>query len=145
VCRFRWVATGEWVSWSAKVPQVEVETHKVAAPDVVIPTVYTVRHESLLSTLLFEHKPMVLCGPPGSGKTMTLFSALLSTARPRGEILPFKVLLLRNLFKIMEQLQLFSVHISKPLLGFLVYFCSNFLNHHQNVLWSFSWQCSTLV
>ncbi|CAF5141949.1 unnamed protein product, partial [Rotaria sp. Silwood1] len=22
------------------------------------------------------HKPLVLCGPPGSGKTMTLFSAL---------------------------------------------------------------------
>lgn len=67
---------GEWVPWSAKVPQVEVETHKVAAPDVVIPTVDTVRHEYLLSTWLFEHKPMVLCGPPGSGKTMTLFSAL---------------------------------------------------------------------
>ena len=54
----------------------EVETHKVAAPDVVIPTVDTVRHESLLYTWLAEHKPLVLCGPPGSGKTMTLFSAL---------------------------------------------------------------------
>lgn len=67
---------GEWVAWSAKVPQIEVETHKVGAPDVVIPTIDTVRHEALLSTWLFEHKPMVLCGPPGSGKTMTLFSAL---------------------------------------------------------------------
>ena len=36
------------------------------------------RHESLLYTWLAEHKPMVLCGPPGSGKTMTLFSALRS-------------------------------------------------------------------
>ena len=67
---------GEWVPWSAKVPRIEVETHKVASPDVVIPTVDTVRHESLLYTWLAEHKPMVLCGPPGSGKTMTLFSAL---------------------------------------------------------------------
>lgn len=76
LCSLKVSITGEWVPWSAKVPQVEVETHKVAAPDVVIPTVDTVRHESLLSTWLFEHKPMVLCGPPGSGKTMTLFSAL---------------------------------------------------------------------
>ena len=68
--------TGEWIPWSSKVPQVEVETHKVGAPDVVIPTIDTVRHEALLYTWLAEHKPMVLCGPPGSGKTMTLFSAL---------------------------------------------------------------------
>lgn len=68
--------SGEWVPWQSKVPQIEVETHKVAAPDIVIPTVDTVRHESLLYTWLAEHKPLVLCGPPGSGKTMTLFSAL---------------------------------------------------------------------
>ncbi|CAM9594499.1 unnamed protein product [Lampetra planeri] len=68
--------TGEWVPWQAKVPQIEVETHKVAAPDVVVPTLDTVRHEALLYTWLAEHKPLVLCGPPGSGKTMTLFSAL---------------------------------------------------------------------
>ncbi|KAI8505359.1 Cytoplasmic dynein 1 heavy chain 1 [Branchiostoma belcheri] len=68
--------TGDWLPWNAKVPQVEVETHKVAAPDVVVPTLDTVRHEALLYTWLAEHKPLVLCGPPGSGKTMTLFSAL---------------------------------------------------------------------
>nr|CAD7423028.1 unnamed protein product [Timema monikensis] len=68
--------TGEWSPWSNKVPQIEVETHKVAAPDIVVPTLDTVRHESLLYTWLAEHKPLVLCGPPGSGKTMTLFSAL---------------------------------------------------------------------
>ncbi|KAG7158919.1 Dynein heavy chain, cytoplasmic-like [Homarus americanus] len=68
--------SGEWMLWSTKVPSMEVETHKVAAPDVVVPTVDTVRHEALLYTWLAEHKPLVLCGPPGSGKTMTLFSAL---------------------------------------------------------------------
>lgn len=68
--------TGEWQSWQGKVPQIEVETHKVASPDVVVPTLDTVRHEALLYTWLAEHKPLVLCGPPGSGKTMTLFSAL---------------------------------------------------------------------
>ncbi|THY74507.1 dynein heavy chain [Aureobasidium pullulans] len=44
--------------------------------DVVIPTVDTVRHEDVLYSWLAEHKPLLLCGPPGSGKTMTLFSAL---------------------------------------------------------------------
>ncbi|XP_030854690.1 cytoplasmic dynein 1 heavy chain 1 [Strongylocentrotus purpuratus] len=68
--------SGEWVPWQSKVPQIEVETHKVAAPDLVVPTLDTVRHEALLYTWLAEHRPMVLCGPPGSGKTMTLFSAL---------------------------------------------------------------------
>ncbi|GAB6020623.1 Dynein heavy chain, cytoplasmic [Chamberlinius hualienensis] len=67
---------GDWAAWQNKVPQIEVETHKVAAPDVVVPTLDTVRHEALLYTWLAEHKPLVLCGPPGSGKTMTLFSAL---------------------------------------------------------------------
>ena len=75
-CSLQVIPTGEWASWQAKVPKVEVETHKVAAADLVIPTIDTVRHESLLYTWLAEHKPLVLCGPPGSGKTMTLFSAL---------------------------------------------------------------------
>lgn len=59
---------GEWTPWHARVPQIEVETHRVAAPDLVIPTIDTVRHEHLLNTWLAEHKPLVLCGPPGSGK-----------------------------------------------------------------------------
>ncbi|VDO10427.1 unnamed protein product [Brugia timori] len=70
--------SGEWVQWVSKVPQMEVETHRVAAADLVIPTVDTVRHEMLLNTWLSEHKTLVLCGPPGSGKTMTLLSALRS-------------------------------------------------------------------
>ncbi|XP_065319190.1 dynein heavy chain, cytoplasmic-like isoform X2 [Gordionus sp. m RMFG-2023] len=69
---------GEWVAWSLRVPNLEIDTHKVANPDCVIPTVDTARHESLLYTWLAEHKPIILCGPPGSGKTMTLFNALRS-------------------------------------------------------------------
>ena len=68
--------SGEWSLWAIKVPRMDVETHKVAAPDAVVPTLDTVRHEALLATWLAEHKPLVLCGPPGSGKTMTLLSAL---------------------------------------------------------------------
>lgn len=67
---------GEWTPWQSKVPQLEIETHRVTAADLVIPTIDTVRHQSLLYAWLQDHKPLVLCGPPGSGKTMTLFSAL---------------------------------------------------------------------
>lgn len=70
------VANAEWVPWQSRVPTVEVETHAITSADVVIPTVDTVRHEDVLYSWLAEHKPLILCGPPGSGKTMTLFSAL---------------------------------------------------------------------
>eukprot|EP00127_Corallochytrium_limacisporum_P003948 Clim_evm33s155 gene=Clim_evmTU33s155 len=68
--------TGEWVPWRASIAQIEIETHRVGAPDVVVPTVDTVRHEALLMTWLEERHPMVLCGPPGSGKTMSLLNSL---------------------------------------------------------------------
>ncbi|GAA5808073.1 hypothetical protein MFLAVUS_001455 [Mucor flavus] len=70
------VSTGLWVPWESKVPVIEIETHKVADADMIIPTVDTIRHEEVLYSWLSEHKPLILCGPPGSGKTMTLFSAL---------------------------------------------------------------------
>ncbi|BGP05267.1 dynein heavy chain [Rhodotorula toruloides] len=70
------VSTGDWVSWQDSVPTIEVETQAVTSPDVVIPTMDTARHEEVLYSWLSEHRPLLLCGPPGSGKTMTLFSAL---------------------------------------------------------------------
>ncbi|KAF8746268.1 hypothetical protein AX14_000063 [Amanita brunnescens Koide BX004] len=70
------VSSGEWIAWQTRVPTIEIEAHSVTASDVVVPTIDTVRHEDVLYSWLSEHKPMMLCGPPGSGKTMTLFSAL---------------------------------------------------------------------
>ena len=67
---------GEWVPWQSQVPNIEINTHSITQTDVVIPTLDTVRHEEVLYSWLAEHKPLILCGPPGSGKTMTLFSAL---------------------------------------------------------------------
>jgi dynein heavy chain 1 len=66
----------DWELWQNQVPSVEVNTHSIVQTDVVIPTLDTVRHEDVLYSWLAEHKPLLLCGPPGSGKTMTLFSAL---------------------------------------------------------------------
>lgn len=70
------VSTGEWVPWKSMVPQIEIEAHKVAATDVVVTTTDTLRHMDVLKAWLVCHKPLVLCGPPGSGKTMTLNSVI---------------------------------------------------------------------
>ncbi|KAF7315713.1 Dynein heavy chain protein 1 [Mycena indigotica] len=70
------ISNGEWIAWQSKVPVIDIEPYAVTASDVVIPTMDTVRHEEVLYSWLSEHKPLMLCGPPGSGKTMTLFSAL---------------------------------------------------------------------
>lgn len=66
----------EWELWIESVPKVDLDTHAIIQTDVVVPTVDTSRHESLIYGLLNDHKPIILCGPPGSGKTMTLFGAL---------------------------------------------------------------------
>lgn len=61
---------GEWESWLLKVPSIELEGSKVDASDLVIPTIDTIRHETLLYTWLNEHKPLLLCGPPGRYKIL---------------------------------------------------------------------------
>lgn len=66
----------DWIPWQSHVPSLELDATQIEQTDVVIPTVDTVRHEDIIYGWLAEHKPLLLCGPPGSGKTMTLFSAL---------------------------------------------------------------------
>jgi dynein heavy chain 1 len=73
-----------WVNWSDRVPAVEMDAHKITKPDVVIQTVDTVRHTDVLSGWLGDHRPLILCGPPGAGKSMTLTSVL--TAMPDFEL-----------------------------------------------------------
>lgn len=70
------VSTGSWLPWSDRVPTMEVDVQNITATDIVIPTVDTLRHEALVYSWIRARKPVILCGPPGSGKTMTLFNAL---------------------------------------------------------------------
>lgn len=72
------VEDGEYELWSDSVPRMEIESHKAAATDVVITTTDTVRHSDVLGAWLGQRIPLVLCGPPGSGKTMSLTSVLQS-------------------------------------------------------------------
>lgn len=65
------VEDGEYEPWSDSVPRMEIESHRAAASDVVITTTDTVRHSEILGAWLNRRETIVLCGPPGSGKTMS--------------------------------------------------------------------------
>jgi dynein heavy chain 1 len=70
---------GQWVEWKARVPVTDIPAAKVGTNDVVIPTVDTTRHEEVIASWLKTGRPVVLCGPPGSGKTMSLTAVLRSS------------------------------------------------------------------
>lgn len=55
------VDNGEYELWSDSVPRMEIESHRVAATDVVITTTDTVRHSDVLSSFLGRRLPLVLC------------------------------------------------------------------------------------
>ena len=67
---------GEWTLWRSMLPEQSVTAKQVGGSSVVITTEDTVRHVDTLGAWLRQRKPLILCGPPGSGKTMTLMSTL---------------------------------------------------------------------
>ncbi|EGV61784.1 hypothetical protein CANTEDRAFT_131278 [Yamadazyma tenuis ATCC 10573] len=73
------IGTGEWIKWSSRIQPADLEPSQVSNPNTVVQTTDTVRHKSLIHSIMNEHKTLLLCGPPGSGKTMT-FLEVLKTA-----------------------------------------------------------------
>jgi dynein heavy chain 1 len=65
-----------WKAWSSRVPFTEIEASKINKDDTLIPTVDTLRHEYLIRSMVLSSRSLLLCGPPGSGKSMSIASAL---------------------------------------------------------------------
>ena len=75
-----------WRPWSLSVIQLDLQPQDVMSADTVVPTTDTLRHGDLIFSLINEHEPIILCGPPGSGKTMTVMEALRRS--PNMDIIP---------------------------------------------------------
>ncbi len=67
-----------WKPWSARVPFTEIESSKITEDNSLIPTVDTLRHEHIIRSIVLSSRSVLLCGPPGSGKSMSIISALSS-------------------------------------------------------------------
>ena len=72
------VEDGDFESWAMSVPSTDVDPRNAAISDQVVATTDTRRHEDIIRACLSSHRPLILCGPPGSGKTMMLSEALNS-------------------------------------------------------------------
>jgi dynein heavy chain 1 len=72
------IDTSDWGPYEDKVDAIELDSQKIVRADVVIDTIDTARHTDVINSWLTDHRPLILCGPPGSGKSMTLTAVLRS-------------------------------------------------------------------
>ena len=73
-------ASGKWVKFDQSLESVDIQANEIVRTDIIIPTVDTMRLENQLNHLSHTRSPLILCGPPGSGKSMILNNAIRNQA-----------------------------------------------------------------
>ncbi|KAG5419290.1 DYN1 [Candida metapsilosis] len=66
----------EWIPIESKVEVLDLQPQEITNPNIIVPTIDTIKHEDLIYAMIQERRALIMCGPPGSGKTMTLYKAL---------------------------------------------------------------------
>ena len=62
----------ELISFESCIPKFYISRYNLQRHDAMIPTVDTIRNEKLISSWVHERHPVILCGPPGSGKVFSI-------------------------------------------------------------------------
>ena len=71
------VAECKWLNWMKTQPPYEVPVGEAYAK-VIVPTIDSIRTNSVLTQLLICQKHTLLCGPTGTGKSISVMSQLNS-------------------------------------------------------------------
>ncbi|RIB15450.1 dynein heavy chain and region D6 of dynein motor-domain-containing protein [Gigaspora rosea] len=98
------INNGEWRLCADKVPAIKIESFNLPDIDMIVPTVDIIRYKEILYSWLSEHKPLLLCGPPVSGKKIMLFNVLKQLPEMNAIILNFsRITTPESILKIFEQ------------------------------------------
>ncbi|VVC38387.1 Dynein heavy chain, domain-2,Dynein heavy chain domain,Dynein heavy chain, P-loop containing D4 domain,P- [Cinara cedri] len=69
---------GQWILWSNYVTEAPPIPHGIPFNEIIVPTIDSIRHQVLMSTLITHNKPMMTVGKTGTGKSTYIMNYLFT-------------------------------------------------------------------